>query len=232
MLDPDLITIVNLLHRDLVGGLEEFRQQALRGRMGRYTMLFFLLYRPEDPTQPSAMRLLVDIAPRLAQQLTRTTAPRRVLLRDHARSKVDWPATYKARASEGATPALFVCQERERRFDRAENQLLRWLLLQVEACIELAPPEAGRLRLAGTTRPVSRYLTELRYRVRQINAHVAVRDIVPPRAVEPRHEIAAREARNPLYAEMAQVYRLYCDVVVAPVPQRWREVVYAALPES
>jgi hypothetical protein len=171
-------------------------------------------------------------------QLSRTMVPKRVVLRDQPRGKIDWPITYKTRASEGMNPALFVCLENERRYSRPENQLFRWIVYQIERCLAYVPVEMNSWFRSGWDQPgayqdqrsIGEYLAVLRHQVRHINVHIALRRVELPRAIEDRHLRTARSSKNQLYNDVADVYDAFVSTVLNPTWEAWSTMVRETFP--
>ena len=216
-----------------------FRQLAgIQGRLGRMTAAAFLLHRSEEKTQPSVHRFVFDIMPILLPQLSRNTHPERVTLHGRTRGRVDWSGTYKARLSEDTNPTVFVCLQSWRVFDRPENQLCKFLLHHIQHCLNRTLPDLGdwcawgwAFRSShGEPLRLGDYFASLAHRVRTFGAHVYLREVGLPPAIEGRHVLAARTSKNELYASVADLDDLYQAVVHAHDWERWADVLSQTLP--
>jgi len=216
-----------------------FRQLVgLEGKVGVVTAVCFVLYRAHMIDQPSAHRLLFYTAPQLVQQLSRTAVSKRVVLRDQPRGKIDWPTTYKTRAAEGMNSALFVCLASERRYNKPENQLLKWIVHEIDRCLDHMPPEMDSWLAWGWERKglhdgepsIGEYLSVLRHQVRHISAHMALRHVELPRLIEDRHLRAARSSKNRLYADVADLYDTFAATVLNPHWDAWSSMVQETFP--
>lgn len=209
-----------------------------RGRLGDVTAACFLLHRTPADGEPCVHRFLFQTAPILLQQLSRTTEPQRVVLHGRIRGKIDWSSTYKVRYSEDANPTVFVCQQSWRRFDRPENQLFKFLLHQIQSCLDRVPPDMwnwqawGRVLCPdpGKPRRLGNHFALLAHRVRTFSAHVYLREVELPTTIGSQHLLAARTSKTELYAELAKLYELYQAVVGAPEWEQWAAVLSQILP--
>jgi hypothetical protein len=202
---------------------------ALGGPLGALTAASFLLLRPHGAALPPVEAFVTRSAPTLVQQLSRTTVPQRVTLRGRIRGKISWSDTYKARLEEEQSPSLFVVLQNQRRFNRPENELLRYLLHAIEVCASRAATELhdwrawgpGWFSAHGQGQRLDRYLAHLAHRTRALSAHVHLRDVPLPPSIGGKHLIAARTAKNELYGEVASLYELYRRMVEAPEAEAW-----------
>lgn len=177
-------------------------------------------------------------APRLLPQLSRTIQPQRVQMHGRVRGRIDWEGTYKARYSEECNPTIFVCRQSGRRYDRPENQLLKYLLRRVQVCLEQVPADLkswfvwAPAQQAGQQErvPVGRDLADLAHRLRTYQASAYLRDVDLPHAIGGHHLLAARTAKNPLYLELFRLYNLYAEVAEVAVWERWKLALNGAAP--
>jgi hypothetical protein len=209
-----------------------FRRIAqLNGQLGAVTAVCYLLYppRPEEGPELSVRHFLEHTMPCLLPQLSRTTQPWRAHLHGRADGRIDWSNTYKARYSEGCNPTLFVCQQSRWRYDQPENQLVKSLLKQIQTCLDQTPDKLrgwfarGSARCAEGHEPV-RIGTELAafaHWIRRYQASAYLREIRLPAVIGESHLAAARTAKNPLYAQVADLYQLYLEVVEVTDWGRW-----------
>jgi hypothetical protein len=216
-----------------------FRRLAgLYGQIGEVSAACFLLYRPIDETAPCVHRFLFHTAPTLLQQLNRTTQTQRVVLHGHIKGRADWLSTYKVRYSQDVDPSVFVCLQSWRRFDRPENQLFKFLLHQIRVCLNRIPPGLQDWRAWGQAlRPsentplhLGDYFATLEHRVRTFRAHIYLRDVELPATIGGQHLMAARTAKNELYASLVDLYDLYQVVVNASDWEQWTEILSQTLP--
>lgn len=210
------------------------------GQLGGVTATCFLLYRPPAGQEDvSVHRFLFQYAPVLLQQLSRTTQRERVVMASHTRGRVDWSGTYKARYGAGANPSIFVCLQSSRLFDRPENQLLKFVLHQLQVCLERVPfylqewqAWGAALQENNENEPlrIGRYLSTLAHRVRMLSSHISLRDVELPQSIESRHVLAARTSKNELYTGVSNLYQLHRQVVNFPDWEQWVRVVSQTLP--
>ena len=232
------VLLAHALQRPLADDPVNFhRVTRLPGLLGGVTAAGFLLYRSADPHVVSARRFLFEIAPVLLQQFNHVSQTHRVTLHGHTRGRVDWAGTYKARYAQDTNPALFVCLPSWRGFDLPENQLFKYMLHALQHCLDRVVSDMRSWHAWGPTvrkddRPlhVGDELATLAHRVRTFSAHVYVRDIELPPAVNGQHLLAARTSKNELYTQVADLYDLYHTVVDVPDRQKWQTIVGAVLP--
>jgi hypothetical protein len=209
-----------------------------RGQLGDVSAAVFLLSRAQAGTYGGVSRFVLQSAPVLVQQLNRSTQPTRVVLRDRVRGRIDWSATYKARHAGDMHPGVFVCQQTLRDMDRLENQLLKYVLTQVQRSLETALPRLqlwdawgpAFQSLRGQPMPMASYLGDLAHRVRRLLAHIHLRDVALPDAIDARHLAAARSAKNSLYMEVVAVYEDYLQLVQQPDWHRWSAAFHNTIP--
>jgi len=192
---------------------------------------YFLLDVP-DPSLPapsvSVERFITYTLGRLLQQLSRVTERQRVAYTGRVHGRIDWPYTIKARYTEEYDPSRYVCREVRRRYDTLENQLLKYLVEEIRACLlavprvmrdggcyypagigSAHPPDATAIRLGRMETALNR----ARY-------HVRYREITRPLAPTAEHLLSAERSRQEEYAELVQVYRHYRQMFSAPT--RWQ----------
>lgn len=214
--------------------LPRFRRLVqLRGQLGGITAACYLLYRPVDGQQASVWGFVAQVMPRLLLQLSRTTEVERVELDAGVRGRIDWPGTVKARYAANGGPHIFVCRQRRREFDRAENRLVKFMLQQVEACLNRVPPDLlgwyawipGREGGPRLVVPLVSEIAEMAQRVHVLRGSVYLRDVPAPPAIGSQHLLAARTSKNELYGQVADLYELYWSVVEANSWRTWAEIV-------
>lgn len=219
--------------------LGRFRRLAqVHGRLGGMTAACFLCYQPQNKVDMSVRRLLFDTMPRLLPQLSRATHPQREVLCGRTRGRIDWASTYKVRYSADSNPTVFVCQQTWRHFDRLENQLVKFLLHQIQVCLDRVPPGLrtwfawGALVHGGAGEPihVGNELATLAHRLRVLSNNVYLREVTLPTAIDSRHVLAARTHKNELYSQIADLYDLYTEVIEVSKWDKWAEVLNQTAP--
>ena len=112
----------------------------LDGPLGAMTAVAFLLYQPSHEGRSSGVRdFLKSTMARLLPQLNRTTQVQRKELRGQTTGHIDWANTYKVRLSSSNDPTTFMCKENQRLYNRPENLLLKFLLQQIQRCMDQIP---------------------------------------------------------------------------------------------
>ena len=221
--------------KDLIG----FRNLTmLGGRLGPVTTACFLLYPQLGQSQTNVYDFLFRVAPILLHQLSRTTEPRRLVMYNRVRGKVDWSKTYKTRYSQENNPTLFVCSQSWRLFDRLENQLFKYLLHQVQVCLDQASPYLKNWYAWGSklrsrdNNPlmIGDSFASLAHQVRKLRNHVYLQAIELPPSLRTQHIAAARASKNELYGPVADLGELYRLSVEAPDWFQWNELLGQTLP--
>lgn len=235
-------TVTNLLLAHALEAREppsqvSFRRLAgLRGPLGGITAACYLLYRPADSPQAGTWNFITRVLPRLMLQLSRATEIRRVELDDGIRGRIDWAGTLKARSTANGGATIYVCRQSWRQFDRPENQLLKFMLQQIDVCLARVPADlldwevwqADSTGVRRTARPLAAELAEMAQRVRVLRSNVYLKQVTAPPAIASQHILAATTSKNELYAHVAGLYDLHRQVVEAASWQRWAEVVRQA----
>lgn len=187
---------------------------------------FFLL---EGGDQTNAETFLTYTLMRLLRQLNHNTMQRPVMYRGRVRGRILWPATVKARHGEDYDPNRYVCREVHQLYDTPENQLLKFMVERLEACLQAIPPvlRAGgcyfgfaknslRPALATATR-----LEKMELALTQFRRNIYLRDVEAPTSIREIHLLRAETARMEEYAEVARLYRRYKNLVVST---KWDEL--------
>lgn len=240
--DPLLAYVLAVHYLLMRGGGNDHALHQLagaRGRFGGLTAACFLLYRPREEKAVSVNSFIFETAPILIQQLSRRTHRERVTLEGRISGKVDWSSTFKARHSEEANPAIFVCLQNSRLFERPENHLFKFMLDRIRNCLDRVPSELRGWQLwrrganAGQeVQPLKleTYLETLAHHVRVLSGHISLREVRLPTSIKAEHLVAARASKNHLYSMVADLYELYRGAVETPTPERWLQVVAPTLP--
>lgn len=106
---------------------------------------YFALHRAAD-TDP--VHALDHEFPRLVAALSRDSQPVRRVYVGRVRGKIDWAGTIRARGGDDHNPHRFVCREADRITDTPQNQLVVWVLEQLDASLRAVPDTIRR----GTAR--------------------------------------------------------------------------------
>lgn len=215
------------------------RLMQIDGALGSVTAASFLLYHPPAEDKMSVRRFLFQTVPRLLPQLNRATQTEREVLQGRTHGRIDWSGTYKTRYIADGNPALFVCQQSGRDFDRPENQLLQFLLHRLQTCLERVPFSLKAWSAWGpgvnvqeTRRPLNLgdELDTFAYRLQRFSQNVYLRDVTLPETIGGKHRFAARTAKNPLYTQIAEFYELYAEVVEVSKWETWAKVLNQTIP--
>lgn len=189
---------------------------------------YFLLDIDNDGNQ-STVSFVTHTLSRLLHQLTRSTEQQPVLYEGRVRGRILWPATYKARYNDGFNPNRYVCRQVNQRFDTPENQLLKYLMVQISDNLRLVPETIRRgvyyqtgpgQPLRSTAEPLGKIETSLNNLWR--NVHLA--EISTPDYVTEQHLLKAQTVRFEEYAHAAHLYRRYHALVLQPSWQTLQDV--------
>jgi hypothetical protein len=179
---------------------------------------FLLDPHPED----SAEAFIQHTLGRLVQQLSRSTQRHESEYRGRVRGRIVWPATYKSRLVQGGDPSMYVCREVRSRYDTAENQLLKYMVLAFNDCLRILPEiirggmcyrPAGR---DGTTLPSNRRLNQIENTLRSVMRNARLQEINLPPEIGEFHLLRAEAASLPEYAQLAALYRRYQKLILKP----------------
>ncbi len=209
------------------------------GPLGMLTRLCFVLA-PGEQRALGASDFVERLAPQLAQELRRATRIEREVMRGRTRGRVDWPATWKQRNASDMDPTVFVCLPGWRQYDLPENQLFKASLLLIQRAISDVPASLKAWRAWGLAMPpapgeqvpahIGPRLELLAFRVRQVLGMMTLRNVTELSRIDSQHMAAARASKNERYAGVADFYEAFEQVAIAPVWERWRRVIDAALP--
>jgi hypothetical protein len=179
---------------------------------------------------------------RLLQQLVRRTEQQPVTYHGQVRGRVNWSATMKERHTKGYDPSCYVCREVWRQYDTPENQLIKYLVVQIGECLKRVPATLrngwcyypAQADLPTVRGPTALRLRDLEDALKTLRAPLSLRDVSLPPAIEESHLLRAETCRTEEYADAARLYRHYRDLVlllswermvtvgrqVLPLPQR------------
>ncbi len=168
-----------------------------------------------------------QVLPRLLRQLSRTTERERVVYQGEIHGKVDWPTTYKVRYQTEHNPGLFVCRPPHRRENTPENQLLKFLLVEMETVLKSLSPlllTAERWTADGPAEGgwFQHRLHLLAHDLKLALANVHLRSVELPVVITPYHLLKAKTSKTELYGSVAHFYGRYQQMVVQ---SHW-EVIY------
>jgi hypothetical protein len=184
--------------------LESASDADLRG----LAATLFLL---DEQSGRNALRFLDDGLGRILQHMTRRTEQQRVEYRSRVRGRVAWPATYKARYGEDYDPARFVCYEVRHEFDTLENQLVKRLVAQIEACLLAVPAmlQTGVCYYPAAMQRgpsvVASRLAELKTALGRFNRNITMRSVSLPDEITAAHVQRAVTAKLVDYRAAAEL---------------------------
>lgn len=185
---------------------------------------YFLLDVEPNRDTETFVTLTLD---RLLRQLNRRTEQQQIELQGRLRGRVIWPATLKARHTQGYDPARYVCREVRREYDTPENQLLRYMVERINECLAAVPEvlRTGRsyipaaLDTGSQARSSDTRLARIERVLNMLRFNARLRDVTLLPRVEEFHILRAETARCEEYASVAQIYRRYASIVLVP---SWR----------
>jgi hypothetical protein len=205
-----LTQLVALAHRERLA--MPWEQPDADAFMEQLAATFFILDRQDDGADVAVF--IGDQLELLAAQLRRTTRVRTQELQGRVRGMIDWPATAVRRLGrDDAT--IFVCRDTEFYYDTPENQLLFFLLEQIERSVTLIPAHVQAGITFGPAEQISRTAPQLARvvdGVRRFRRATAAVRVPLPRAIG--HEQLARAERSPLAG-----YRVARHVLL-----RWEQI--------
>jgi Domain of unknown function (DUF2357) len=220
-------------HRDRLAVLEQLMAQTLRLRAtGRQTIAW---PSPEPAFAVAATYFVLDLdrqggvewfivhtLSRLVPQLLHSTEQQSVMYRGQVRGRILWPATFKARYTDDYDPSRFVCYEVRQRYDTPENQLLKYMIGQLTACLT-AIPEAIRHGMCYLPADEQRVSIDTATRVgrmettlHNLQRNVRWREITMPPCITEAHLMKAERALTADYTVVAHMYRRYYQIVLRP----------------
>jgi hypothetical protein len=163
---------------------------------------------------------------RLMLQLRRTTERQQVSRRGQIAGRIVWPATLKARYGEEHDPTRYVSQRVRSDFDTTENQLVRYLIERLMACVRAVPAviRAGASfypaqALDAEAEPRARMSTAARLgrieaALTMVRRDPRVRSVTLVHEVDGRHFANAEMADLQEYRAVAAMVRQYQAVVL------------------
>ena len=172
----------------------------------------------------------------LVQQLNRRTEQWQSVYRGQVRGRILWPATYKARYSEGYDPTRYVCREVRRRYDLPENQLLKYMIIQLSQALKIVPDlvRLGHCYLPSSEERVSQQtavrLGRMETALNQVKRNIYLQEISTPERITEYHLLRAETALNEGYHQTAKIYRHYQQAVLSPSWQNLTEIGRRVLP--
>jgi hypothetical protein len=181
-------------------------------------------------TRPvSVERFVTYTLGRLMQQLSRETERRYVAYAGQVHGRIDWPHTIKAQHTESADPTRFVCREVHRRYDTPENQLLKYVVEGIHACLLSIPAvmrggtcyylsDGEGVPLAAAI-PTAIRLGRIETALNHARYHVRYREITQPYDITGEHLRHVEISRQQEYADVVQLYHRYQGMTTAPA--RW-----------
>lgn len=90
---------------------------------------YFLL---DTSEQYDAETFITYTLGRLMRQLNHNTRQQPVVYQGRVRGRIMWPATFKAHYGQDYDPSRYVCREVRKQYDTPENQLLKYLIEQLD----------------------------------------------------------------------------------------------------
>lgn len=181
------------------------------------TAAYFLLdiEAEENGVEPYATITL----PRLQQQLVRNTERRLVEHRSQVRGRVVWAATQKARHNRDYDPSRYVCREVRREYDTLENQLVKYMIAQIERCLAAVPEWIWNGVCYMPGRPpafTAERLGRIESALHNLARNVRLREITLPTRITQQHLHKAAIAHDRGYHQTAHLYQQYVQTVLKP----------------
>lgn len=166
------------------------------------------LVSPAASAGPSVEDFIYRLMPVLLRQLRRVAEPERVELQGAVRGRVDWAATHRRRLSQASDPQLFICRQTRRQYATPENELLVYVLQQLQQLLTNVPPylHTGAYRVNNRFVPLETRLARLQTRLRQYRQHIYLREIPVPTYISSRHLLKAETSKTEWYGQLAKFY--------------------------
>lgn len=193
-------------------------------------VIFFLL---DCSTSICVENFVTITLGRLVQQLSRRTEQQQVEYHAQVRGRVKWPATLKARYSEGVDPTRFVCSEVHHRFDTPENQLLKWLILRFSESLRSVPPVIRQgfcLQPGQPPIPTSVRLGKMEVALANARRSARLNEVSVPDRITEQHSRRAESAAFEDYAQVARLASKYKAQVLSPTWESLRAAGRRSLP--
>lgn len=158
---------------------------------------------------------------RLLRQLNHVTTQREVEQRGRVRGRIAWPATQRARFTQPGDPGRYVCREVHNWYDRPENQLIKFMLDRVAACLKAVP---GPLRAGAAyfprqggraPLPSAERLARIEAALLAMQHSPRLQRISMPHRITNEHLLAAETAPLAEYRALARMYARYQSVVAS-----------------
>jgi len=159
---------------------------------------------------------------RIFRKISHSTQREVFVNRGFIRGRVDWNLTLKKRYSQGYDPTIFVCKPPGRTYNLPENQLLKFILIEMKKLIEettaLSKFEEKNIRLEelktkdGKGRWTDR-ISWLKFHVNNALKHVYLRGVDIPNQVNARMIRRAITARNKDYEKVADSHSLHHKII-------------------
>lgn len=198
----------------------------------RVAATYFLL----DLSNDGVERFVADVLPRLLQQLVRSSERQRVEYRGRIRGPVLWPETLKARSTDEPDPSRFVCREVRNRFDTPENQLLKFVMEGIRACLT-AVPDALRCGVCLAPARGGPVVIQTAHRLGRMETameglwhNIRLREITTPERINEIHLVKAKTARLEEYGIVARLYERYAKCVLSPSWRSLAQIGHGTLP--
>lgn len=184
---------------------------------GNFAMLatYFLL---DKYSQADSELFITQTLGRLLTQLTRSTQRQVAMYEGEVRGRIFWPATYKARHSQDFNPTRFACREVNRRYDTPENQLLKYMMVAMEACLRVVPAfiRQGVGYSAESVEGLGQRLARMETSLQRWWRNVRLQEIEMPAQINENHLLQASTASLAEYHTLVHLYRHYHALVLHP----------------
>ena len=82
------------------------------------------------------VRLFVDAVPEILRRFSHSTQKELITHKGFVKGRIDWNMTIKERYANGYDQTIFICKPTSRIYNLPENQLLRFVLVQIKRLID------------------------------------------------------------------------------------------------
>jgi hypothetical protein len=180
------------------------------------------------------VKVFVDTVPKILRRFSHSTQKENITHKGFVKGRIDWNMTIKERCANGYDQTIFVCRPTSRIYNLPENQLLKFVLVQIRRLIDetavLPPIEEKNISLAelrtedGKEKWTDR-LSWLKYNVNNALTNIHLREVDIPDQVNERMIRRAQTARNKDYELAADSYSVHQKLIQEIDKQALKEII-------
>jgi hypothetical protein len=164
----------------------------------------------------------VKMVPRIFHKFSHSSQKENILHKGLVRGRIDWNLTIKERCAKGYDQTVFVCSPTRRVYNLPENQLLKFVLVQIKRLIDettnlpLAKEIGSRFvdyeALCGEM-SLSDRLSWLNYNVNKTLKNIYLRYVDLPMQIDERMVKRTRDSRNKDYETVSASYCSHRELI-------------------